>query len=159
MKKAVLVITIILLVFEINLGYSQVKSPEKVFNNVTKKTIHSNILNEDRVLYVYSPKGDANAKYPVIYMLDGRRSRAYGEMIEYCKTNPHIIVGITNNGNRYRDMYPIKISSLPGSGGADQFLNFISIELKSFIDKTTIPVERTSCLGHPLQDFLLFTQC
>jgi len=32
-------------------------------------------------------------------------------------------------------MIPIKISSRPGSGGADQFLKFISVKLKPFIDK------------------------
>ena len=115
--------------------FSQVKSPENMFKNVIEKKIHSKILNEDRMVFIYTPKGDTNAKYPVIYMLDGRRSIAYSDMIEYCKGNPHIIIGIANNGNRSRDMYPVKISSRPGSGGADQFLNFISSELKPFIEK------------------------
>ena len=115
--------------------YPQNQTPVKGLKNVIEKTIHSNILNEDRVVYIYSPEGDANAKYPVIYMLDGKRSKTYSDMIEYSKTNPHIIVGIANNGNRSRDMYPVKINSRPGSGGANQFLNFISIELKPFIEK------------------------
>lgn len=136
MKNRILFLLICwLLIFGVIVAFAQVKSPEKVFKNVTIKTIHSKILNEDRVVYIYSPEGDANTKYPVIYMLDGRRPRVYRDMIEYSKKNPHIIVGIANNGNRSRDMYPVKISSRPGSGGADQFLNFISIELKPFIEK------------------------
>ena len=135
MKKIISVITVTFFIFKINLGYPQNQTPVTKFKNVTEKTIHSKILNEDRVVYIYSPEGDKNAKYPVIYMLDGKRSRAYSEMIEYCKTNPHIIVGITNSGNRSRDMYPVEISSRPGSGGADHFLNFITTELKPFIEK------------------------
>ena len=79
--------------------------------------------------------GDANAKYPVIYMLDGKRSIALSDMIEYCKNKPHIIVGIANNGNRNRDMIPVKINSRTGSGGAEDFLSFISLQLKPYIEK------------------------
>ena len=135
MKKIILAVTVILFIFEINLGYAQNQTPGTEFKNVIEKTIHSKILNEDRMVYIYSPKGDTNTKYPVIYMLDGKRSMAYNDMIEYCKTNPHIIVGIINNGNRNRDMIPVEMSSRPGSGGAEHFLNFISLELKPFIEK------------------------
>lgn len=135
MKKVIIGITTTIFILKSIIGFSQNQTPVMDFKKVTVKTIHSSILNEDRVVYIYSPDGDANTKYPVIYMLDGKRSVAYSDMIEYSKTNPHIIVGIVNNGNRARDMYPVKISSRPGSGGADHFLNFISKELKPFIEE------------------------
>ncbi|NPD47276.1 alpha/beta hydrolase [Lentimicrobium sp. S6] len=132
MKKNLLII--ILFFLWINNSNSQ-NTPDKAHKNIVTKTIHSDILNEDRQVFVYIPNGTSDKQYPVIYLLDGKRSKVFNELIKFSNTNPHIIVGITNNGNRTRDMTPVKISSRPGSGGANQFLNFISTELKPFINK------------------------
>ncbi len=40
----------------------------------------------------------------------------------------------SNNGNRNRDMIPVKIDSRSGSGGADKFLHFLTKELKPHIN-------------------------
>ena len=45
-----------------------------------------------------------------------------------------IIVGIKNT-DRERDMFPMRTENDPTSGGADNFLKFISKELIAFVDK------------------------
>ena len=102
---------------------------------------HSNIMNEDRTLLVYSPDTAlaSSGRYPVIYLLDGESQFLHTTgVVQFLSQNNRmpqmIVVGITNT-NRTRDLTPQPAdTSSPGSGGADTFLGFIKDELVPYID-------------------------
>lgn len=112
---------------------SQEATPADKFENIFTRTVHSKILNEERKIFVHLPENSNIKKYPVIYLLDGEVTERFGEALEGCKTNPHIIIGIETVENRNRDMIPVKISSRQ-SGGADKFLQFLIEELQPFVN-------------------------
>lgn len=135
MKKYIIVIIATLLVSMINTGYSQNTTPANKFKEVKLKTIHSDILNEDRNLYIYVPEKSLDTDLPVIYLLDGEKAIIFENALNYARTNPHIIIGIeTSNKNRSRDMFPVKVDSWPGSGGGENFLQFLVKELQPFVN-------------------------
>jgi predicted alpha/beta superfamily hydrolase/TolA-binding protein len=108
------------------------------------RTIHSHILNEDRLLFVHLPKEyeDTQLRFPVLYVL-------YVDLYDYFteavttteklggtgETPPMIVVGVANT-NRYRDLLPFRTTSRPESGGGDNFLEFVGEELIPSIDRT-----------------------
>lgn len=113
---------------------------------VTRMTIKSNVLGEDRVILVRTPAGYENNKvsYPVLYMTDGDAQMAHtASTVEFLARNGRmselIVVGITNT-DRTRDLTPTKASRVdlaqsPTAGGADNFLKFIETELIPDIEK------------------------
>jgi len=109
--------------------------------------IHSDMLGEDRLLYVYLPDGydQSQQRYPVLFCLDANEvlfHRATGT-VRYLRNiqriPPMILIAISNIANqqdmRSRDMFPMKIDQIPNSGGADKFLTFICNELIPFVSK------------------------
>lgn len=107
------------------------------------RVLHSNIMDEDRLLFVHLPRDyeDTQLNYPVLcllyvdiynYYLDAasiaEKLGSTGEI------PPMIIVGVANT-NRYRDLLPVKIRGRNDSGGADNFLRFIEEELIPYVDK------------------------
>src|SRR5579871_1362265 len=97
--------------------------------------IHSNILSEDRVIWVRMPTGSAqrNIKYPVLYLTDGDgHINEIGSTIDFLMNQdripPLIVVGITNT-DRTRDLTPTHVNDSRTSGGADKFIDFIQTEL------------------------------
>lgn len=123
--------------------------------------IHSNILNEDRVIWVRMPAASQGNKtsYPVLYMTDGGSNvNEIGSTIDFLAGNnrmpPLIVVGITNT-DRNRDLTPTHadekhsdgtVETVPTSGGADKFLDFIQTELIPEIEKR-----------YPTQPYRIFT--
>lgn len=129
---------------------------EKPF--VLGKTIelHSNILNETRVLNIYLPVGyDAqdSIKYPVIYLLDGSTDEDFihvAGLLQFNtfpwvdRTPASILIGIANV-DRQRDFtFASSIEEekilYPTTGHSDNFMRFIETELQPFIEnnyKTT----------------------
>lgn len=115
-------------------------------NGLTKLTIKSNVLNEDRAIIVRTPAGyEANKRsYPVLYMTDGDAHMAHtASTVEFLARNGRIseliIVGIPNT-DRTRDLTPTKGSGdlatqFPTAGGADNFIKFIETELIPEIEK------------------------
>lgn len=113
---------------------------------ITRMTIKSNVLGEDRVILVRTPAGYENNKvsYPVLYMTDGDAHMAHtASTVEFLARNGRmselIVVGITNT-DRTRDLTPNKASRAdlaqsPTAGGADNFLKFIETELIPDIEK------------------------
>ncbi|MFV0531502.1 MAG: alpha/beta hydrolase [Flavobacteriales bacterium] len=115
--------------------------------------IQSAVLNEEREISIQLPKhyNDPNfdkASYPVLYVLDGEFHFQLVASIERFNTDflyrPHpemIIVGIKNT-DRTRDLTPTNFviedkngeTRFKSSGGADNFIKFISEELKPFIN-------------------------
>lgn len=114
-----------------------------------KVVIHSAVLNEDRIIWVRTPKGYDQSKdrYPVLYLTDGPgHINEIGSTIDFLVSNERmpslIVVGIANT-DRTRDLTPTHSDDknpdgtviFPTSGGADHFLDFIQTELMPEIEK------------------------
>lgn len=124
-------------------------------------SLYSKVLKENRVLYIqlpqdYNPKSDQ--KYPVVYLLDGevwfptlanvQQFYSGGFMPEM------ILVGISNQQNRTRDLTPTKIKTKYGmpfreeSGGAKEFTKFVAQELIPYIEKHYPATSYRTLIGH-----------
>ena len=120
----------------------------------TIQTIHSDILDEDRKVWVHVPDENPpdSVKYPVLYLLDGDAhfKSVVGLMHQMSSVNGNnicpkmIIVGIPNT-QRMRDLTPTKAeekkadASTPRSGGGEAFTDFIAKELIPSSSRTTLP--------------------
>jgi uncharacterized protein len=132
--------------------------------------VHSNVLKEDRVIWVRMPAAARRSKAacPVLYLTDaGSHINEIGSTIDFLAENdripPLIVVGITNT-DRNRDLTPthadIKspdgkvVMTMPTSGGADHFLDFIQNELVPEIDKRYSTQPFRIFAGHSLGGLL-----
>lgn len=130
-------------------------------------TIHSNILNEDRIIDVqlpqnYSNQDFAKGKYPVVYVLDGDTNFSLVASLERFSTKflfrsqPEMIVVGIRNIDRTKDYTPTKSLSknkdnklqYETSGGAENFINFIDKELKPFVNKKFRTTDFNILHGH-----------
>lgn len=132
--------------------------------------VKSEILNEDREIRVFIPRGYAqsNASYPVLYLLDAEDHFFHvAGIVEFLSAQkrmpPMILVGIPNT-NRLRDLTPTtetdSLKKFSGAGGADTFADFLEKELFSFIEShyRTRPYRILS--GHSLGGlFTIHTWC
>jgi predicted alpha/beta superfamily hydrolase len=128
---------------------------------VTKLTIKSNVLGEDRTILVRTPAGyDVNkARYPVLYMTDGDAHIGHtSSSVEFLARNGRmselIVVGIVNT-DRTRDLTPTKAvgpnaAQSPTAGGSDKFLKFIETELIPEIEKNYRVQPYRILAGHSL---------
>lgn len=131
------------------LAISSAAFAQRATGTVTRLTIKSAVLGEDRVVLVRTPAGYEGNKvsYPVLYMTDGDAHIGHtASTIEFLTGNGRIsdliVVGITNT-DRTRDLTPAKSTNknaagelqFPTSGGADNFLKFIETELIPQIEK------------------------
>lgn len=126
-------------------------------------SIYSDILKENRPLWIYTPPTDtsyfAKPEYPVLYVLDGdfHFSSLQSMILQLSTINGNtalprmIIVGIPNTpGNRMRDLTPTRDSLYPGSGGGEAFTSFIGKELIPYIDKKYATAPYRLLIGHSL---------
>lgn len=103
--------------------------------------LHSNVLNEDRALWIYYPDTTltSSGRYPVLYLLDGPEHFHHATgIVEFLTRNGRmpdaIVIGVENT-NRTRDLTPLPSdTAFKGSGGADAFLQFIREELIPYVD-------------------------
>jgi predicted alpha/beta superfamily hydrolase len=129
-----------------------------------KLVVHSNILNEDRVIWVRTPHGYESGKdpLPVLYLTDGPgHINEIGSTIDFLVDNgrmpPLIVVGIANT-DRTHDLTPTHSSdkdssgkeALPTSGGGDHFFDFIQTELMPEIEKRYRTAPYKLFAGHSL---------
>jgi uncharacterized protein len=129
-------------------------------------TIHSQVLNEDRAVWVRTPPGydQGNQRFIVLYQTDAPdQVNEVGGSIDFLTSKqrmpPLIVVGIGNT-DRTRDLTPSRVDapnpdgSVATSGGADKFLDFIQTELMPEIEKRyrTAPYKIFS--GHSLGGLL-----
>jgi len=116
---------------------AQQQTPAGKFDDVFEKEFYSDILGENRLLYIHIP--DKKGNYPVIYLLDAQSSELFGEALQASrnieKVGPHIVVGIVTSGSRNRDMIPAVVEDRSGSGEAAQFLDFLTGELQPYVDR------------------------
>jgi predicted alpha/beta superfamily hydrolase len=118
--------------------------------------IDSEILNEERNLLIYVPKGNPEKTYPVIYLLDGD-SHFHSVVAMMRQLSPKhrnticpkmIVIGISNT-KRTRDLTPTK-GKLPNSGGGANFISFVEKELIPHIDATYPTKPYRIFIGHSL---------
>ena len=119
-----------------------------------KDTIKSLILNEEREISVYLPEDYmiSSQEYPVIYLLDGRTHFHHVTgAVDYLSDagiTPKMIVVSIHNVDRNRDFSPIAVETIPTSGGADKFLQFLKDELDPYIDKKFRTSDFSILIGH-----------
>lgn len=115
----------------------------KIVIGETQK-IHSKVLNEDRFISIYLPPGYAQSKdkCSVIYLLDGpdhfhHVTGVVRFLAQQSVAPDMIVVGIANT-DRTRDLTPKPDSldrQLPTAGGSEKFLQFLTDELKPYVQK------------------------
>lgn len=157
MRKLKIIITVILLC----LGYKGIaqlnKNNEKQIVIGKVDSLYSEILQEQREIWIQAPKDFDNAKtYPVIYVLDASKNfytvTAMLKHLTPFKIPKSIIVGITNT-DRTRDFTPTNVAFQRGhksetSGGASNFIKFIDEELKPFITNKYPTENHSTIIGH-----------
>lgn len=143
------------------------QTPKNLVSFGQPDSIYSNILKEERQLWIYSPNVDTTyfekPAYPVLYVLDGDAHFASLQtMIQQLSLNGNtalpqmIIVGIANtNGNRTRDLTPTADPKVPDSGGSEQFTSFLEKELLPYIDDKYPTAPYRIFSGHSLGGLLV----
>jgi len=143
------------------------KHTEKNNNIVVGKidSIKSNILGEERKIWVYVPDAasDPKKRFPVVYLLDGdAHFTGVVGMIKHLggsSTGPDMIVVGIPNTDRTRDLTPTKSILMPGgtpdqnlktSGGGEKFESFIAKELIPHIDSVYPVAPYKMLIGHSL---------
>ena len=135
-------------------------------------TVHSELLGEDRLIYVDFPLGydpSSTRKYPVAFLLDGDvLLTAAGTVQDYYSggfTPEMIIIGISNAEHRTRDLTPQKITETLSAetkdkmelamqpnattdGGAAVFLDFIEKELVHHVEGRYPVTDFRTLIGH-----------
>jgi predicted alpha/beta superfamily hydrolase len=110
----------------------------------TYRVLHSDILDEDRLLFIHLPRDyeETQLSYPVLYVLwvDIYNYFADAAIIteklgSTGEIPPLIIVGVANT-NRYRDLLPIKTRDRGEGGGSDNFIKFFEEELIPYVDSS-----------------------
>lgn len=119
------------------------------------ETLHSDVLGEDRELFVYLPNGYSEARrYPLLVLLDGQSNIKLTAGILHGLAEsgviPRTIVCGVANTDRWRDLTPWPLAEFPGSGGGPAFLRFLEEELLPHADERwSTSGFRTLC-GHSL---------
>lgn len=131
----------------------------------TIDSLQSDILGEQRKIWVYVPNGNnqdiyAKQNYPVVYLLDGPGHflSVVGMIHQLSTTNGNtlcpemIVVGIENT-NRSRDLTPTKSTDGPlaeNSGGGENFIAFLEKELMPFVEANYPTQPYRMLIGHSL---------
>ncbi len=126
-----------------------------------KTTIFSNILKENRKIWIYNPGQTAiipiaDKRYPVVYVLDGESHflSTVGMIQQLSQANGNailpemIVVGIENT-NRSRDLTPSLVTP-DNNGKANPFVNFLETELIPYVDKNYNTAPYRILVGHSL---------
>ena len=130
MRKKYFVFIFILLT-TISYSFSQ---ETNVLSYGNKITIHSEILNQDREIYIHLPNDyeDCVSSYPVLYVMDGEQTfypmSGLVELMSWERLIPKMIVVGIPNIDRMNDFMPL-IDTISNSGGADKFISFFNKEL------------------------------
>jgi uncharacterized protein len=165
------------LLFFIAIGHSNAQTSNKVEIG-TIDSLQSNILGEQRKVWVYVPAGanltdpSASQKYPVVYLLDGDAHfySVVGMIQQLSQVNGNVIcpemivVGIPNT-DRTRDLTPThtdvdpftrdSAAFLKTSGGGENFIAFMEKELMPFIESKYPTAPYKMLIGHSLGGLLV----
>lgn len=141
----------------------------------TIDSLHSDILKEDRSVWVHVPGGDRSGyfsqqRYPVVYLLDGDAhfTSVVGMIEQLSSVNGNdicpqmIVVGIPNT-DRMRDLSPTHVEGGPylyadavkTTGGGEAFLSFMEKELMPYIESKYPTEPYRMLIGHSLGGLLV----
>jgi len=127
------------------------------FYNSEKKIIKSEILNSDRLLFIYLPTNydkDTTKSYPVHYLTDApTTSNIYFDLLRLHSMMRYvpqsIVVGLSSDNRNY-NLYPEK--------GAEKYQQFIKSEVIPYIDKNYRTNPFKVLAGHSLSgDFVIYS--
>ena len=122
-------------------------------------------LNKNRRIWIYLPNDyetNTNKRYPVLYMHDGQncfdKTTAFAgewgidETLNYKEKNGDkgcIVVAIDNGGASRLDEYSPYVNSQYGGGKGDDYLDFLALTLKPFIDSAyrTFPDKNNTAMA------------
>jgi predicted alpha/beta superfamily hydrolase len=152
--------TIFFLSFTISKG-QEIDSLSFALPKIKVISIHSNILNEDRRIYIYDPSVNngnqtvfaQNREFPVLYLLDAETHMAVlSAQAKFLTASQNlssmIIVGIaTVNYARTRDLTPTNVDK---GGGAETFIRFIRDEVMPYVKAHYQTVPFTVLSGHSI---------
>jgi predicted alpha/beta superfamily hydrolase len=125
-------------------------------------SLHSQILNETRKIWVYIPDGlQPGEKCPVIYLLDGdwhfhSLTGMVSQLVNNSLIPNTIVIGIPNT-NRSRDLTPthsVKMADgsrpdfLKTTGGGENFTKFIEQELMPYVESKYQVAPYKILIGH-----------
>ena len=122
-----------------------------------RRQLHSELLDEDRKLHVFTPNGyeDKNEEsYPVLYLLDGPHHFHHTTgLVQFLADNdriPEMIVVAIGNTNRTRDLTPSagEMGGKTHGGGGDRFLEFLTTELAPWVEKEYRTKPYRVLIGH-----------
>ena len=150
---------------------------EPIENGIRIK-FNSRIMGEERTIWIrvpasYNEASSSTQTYPMIYVLDGKSAffpvtGVVSFMSEEDHVNyqiPEMIVVGVDTENRFRDLTPIKSTKqangeesktpeqklmMSGSGGGEQFLNFLKEEVFTYIEKNYRTNPFRIYVGHSL---------
>jgi predicted alpha/beta superfamily hydrolase len=130
------------------------------------KTIHSDVLGEDRKIYIKTPaRMKPGEQYPVLYLLDAevQMTMVAGQvsyLSDYYKFIPSMIVVGVVNSDRMRDLTPPEINSSVAqsdtsgrdkpTGGGERFVQFMKQELMPYIETKYSTAPYKILAGHSL---------
>lgn len=137
-------------------SYAQDKNEPIIIGQ--KHSIQSEILNQERPLWVYLPDHYEKSEkaYPVLYLLDGgsnfhHTTASVQFLAKHGRMPEMIVVGIPNTDDRTRDLTPPILTggdSFPTAGGADNLLDFIKKELMPWVDNKYRTENYKLLVGH-----------
>ncbi|WGF91690.1 alpha/beta hydrolase-fold protein [Aequorivita marisscotiae] len=159
--------TLVLLVIGISFIFLQVVNSQTDHNISflqkvgTLDSIYSESLKEYRKIYVQLP-ANFNArekeKYPVVYILDGEvllpTVNNVQEFYSGGFTPDMVLIGISNDKNRMRDLTTSKVTEMYGmpfeqeNGDAANFSNFLETELIPFVENKYPVTNFRTLIGH-----------
>ncbi|MEZ4895523.1 MAG: alpha/beta hydrolase-fold protein [Saprospiraceae bacterium] len=124
-------------------------------------SVYSTILEEQRFFYVHLPASyetNASRRYPVVYLLDGEIQMANAVTVYenyYGGFLPEmILIGISNQQHRTRDLTPTAITTKYGmpfreeSGGSERFTQFLEKELIATVESKYRTTSYRTLAGH-----------
>lgn len=157
MKKITLLLTLLVSIF---LHSNSLNAQNEYLTKIGKlDSLYSKTLKEQRNYWIQLPNNyNTDKKYPVVYVLDGGTHLPTVAMVQnYYSggfTPDMILVGISNQQHRIRDLTISKITSRQGgafnfeTGGAEKFTQFIKNELIPHIDNKFSTTNYRTLIGH-----------
>ncbi|WP_343691604.1 alpha/beta hydrolase-fold protein [Chitinophaga sp.] len=157
MKVSIINLVILITTF-ISLRVQGQDTVRSVYTGNKIDSIYSNILQQQRVIQVFTPQDytpGSNKKYDVLYVLDGGNwNTGMINNVQRYEENegtipPTIVVSVLGI-DRNKDLTPTRIKDWPTSGGGTNFLHFLRDELIPYINKNYPSDGDNTLWGHSL---------
>jgi len=132
--------------------------------------IESSILGEQRTVNIYLPEGylpTSKETYPVVYLLDGSKDEDFIHTVGLVQYNTFpwvnrmpksIVVGISNSDRKRDFTFPTTIKKdkkrYSTSGHSESFIQFLTKELKPYIESTFKTNSKATLIGQSLGGLL-----